>query len=341
MEIKIKNSTQLTFTNIQFKNTSVFYFRGIKSLNFAKESGSPRIIFQNTQFLPFQASFDNISIEKGQYSILPIFIFRYCNLKDVYFSNNQMQLFSFYKSAFDEARFISSDWGKYNKRNNVLSEEILFEKLKKLEDTEKNRKENLKKSEITQNNKKNIEKIKVKKDSSDETNNEKEKNFREKYFVEDLNDYLEIASLYRRMKTALDKTKDYPEASKFYYNEFEMRRNYFKQHWQKHPLRLLLYSLYKWFVGYGERAGRSFLWFLFFIFSFAALYFFTGYYDFHGQYLNYDIALKYLSWQNFTNAIPDFGKSLLHAMVIILPRNFLFFRQSSIQISDLQILLLS
>ena len=61
-------------------------------------------------------------------------MFRYCQLEDVYFAGNNMSFFSFYKSNFDQARFVSCDWREEKdsvlklpyKRKNILFEDYLY-----------------------------------------------------------------------------------------------------------------------------------------------------------------------------------------------------------------------
>jgi len=231
-ENKIRYS--LDFSGIKLSDKSTFYFKNPKFIEYDENI---IITFSDISFNPFYAYFENINYnnknKKNDDYISPVIIFRYCNLKDVYFTNNDISLFSFYKSAYDEARFYSCEWKKQSgRRKNIICDEELYKK---------------------------VESIKERK--------EKEK-FKKDYEIEDLNGYNEIATLYRRFKTSLDNTKDYAEAGHFYFNECEMKRKYFKSlkwkgnFWDK--LRGKLYWLCKIFMGYGERPLWSFSWFLIF-----------------------------------------------------------------------------
>ena len=79
--------------------------------------------------------------------------------------------------------------------------------------------------------------------------------------MEDLDSYNEIATLYRRFKTALDRTKDYADAGLFYFNELEMKRKHFRSlfKWRNKfkkwgiKSNYILYTLYKIFMGYWAR----------------------------------------------------------------------------------------
>jgi len=319
-DIGLSSYSQIIFENLQFDNTASFYLQGISisKKNDKKANVSYHIIrFSNIQFPPFQVYFEDVRKPKHLQSNMPVILFRYCNLKDVYFSNNDMGLFSFYKSAFDEARFISVNWGSWKKRQNVLGDEILLREIIRLQNQDQAN------SQV----------------NDDTQDNKQLALLKERFQVFDDIHYLEIASLYRRMKTALDRAKDYPEASKFYYNEFEMRREYLRQNKRQFPVRWSLYSLYHALVGYGERAGRSFLWFCVFIALFAGLYLMNGYVNFQGEYVNYDFGLQYLTWSNFKIALVDYGKAIVHALLLILPRNFLFVKMSNSHIPFHQVVI--
>jgi hypothetical protein len=163
-------------------------------------------------------------------------------LKNVSFSNNNLSLFSFFRSTFDQAHFISntiqsetSGFFRLRKRHNVLLDEVLFRRWKNL------------------------------------TSIQKEK-FKKEFHIEHLDRFEEIAGLYRRMKTALDNSKDYNEAGRFYYNEIEMKRlalrdrikkkGFFRSIYERIQYRMV--GFYKFFTGYGELPFRSFIWFIFF-----------------------------------------------------------------------------
>jgi len=261
-------SGSLHFSQAYFENRSIFYFNNpvfqiLEKSSIDEDLLAKRIklIFEKVRFNPFAAHFENIGEklknkqEKDKRDVF--YIFRYCQLKDVYFTNNDMSLFSFYKSSFDQARFISSDWSLKKDtilkifnfdRKNIIPEEKFYED------------------------------IRFHKDDNKYVAKQK-RNHR----IEDLSGYEDISSLYRQMKTALDNTKDYQQASWFYFNEFEMKRKALQEYFTKklqekvclsettfnliaHYCRkffskLSLYNLYKTFAGYGEKPMWSFLWF--------------------------------------------------------------------------------
>jgi uncharacterized protein YjbI with pentapeptide repeats len=254
------------FIGAEFSNRILFYKNQIKcSLDFSfveisdksrfdfcdpefiKSEENIKILFKGIIFNPFATYFENIkgiseNKNKRNNIINPAIIFRYCNLKDAYFTNNDISIFSFYKSAYDEARFYSCNWKNEKrdkilkiipyKRKNIICDEQLYELAECSDDKEK---------------------------------------FKKDYEIEDLNGYNEIATLYRRFKTSLDNTKDYSEAGKFYFNEQEMKRKALREKFEKwwrsilngEMWKWLLYSLYKVFMGYGEKPFWSLVWLLF------------------------------------------------------------------------------
>ncbi len=233
-------------------------------------------------------------------------LFRYCMLKDVFFSHNDLGIFSFFNSTFDQARFISNTWQKeksrwspFYKRQNILLDEVLFSRLKEM---------------------RNITKQK----------------FEKEYKLEHLESYGTISALYRRMKTAHDNTKDYFEAGWFYYNELETKRLMLKDEIKREPffrsisarLQKGFYDLFKLFSGYGEKPLRSLVWFWLF-----ALVVFPGIHGLNGLTIkmankaalniNFDFTgfsriFEYAFWQDYLYAV---AYSLNH----VIPFNFLSF----------------
>jgi len=253
----------LDFIDIKFRETSTFYFgapNGPKKRN--NKNNFITINFNHVLFNAFNTYFEKIPIPFKSYKKIKeefvnvILTFRYCQLKDVYFTDNNMSLFSFYKSSFDQARFISSKWDPQNdrilffpfKRKNVIAEERFFKDIRNHEGDKK----------YVENLKSNCK-------------------------IEDLNGYEDISSLYRQMKTALDNTKDYQEASKFYFNEFEMKRRALKEElkdrrWPRRLFsRISLYNIYKTFAGYGEKPLWSFWWFGLGVLGFTTLNYCLGF----------------------------------------------------------------
>ncbi len=292
----------ILFYNIILSSKTRFYFQEPKLSLQKGDTGL--VIFKNIRFNRYMAYIENIQNplgdNKGVGARNALLLFRYCQLKDVYFTNNDMSLFSFYKSSFDEARFISCRWSDVKdriffipfKRKNVIPEEKFLS------------------------------------DSTD----------KEKFMVEDLNGYEDVASLYRRMKTALDNTKDYQQASWFYFNEFEMKRRALEEEienrvpkwriFQWRPLlwcycqlkkifsRYIFYFFYKVFAGFGEKPLWSFYWFLLWLLGFTTL--------------NYCIGLKKgfsLSGGTIDYIDATFWDSLIFTLYRIIPANYLPFKQ--------------
>jgi hypothetical protein len=255
------------------------------NLLFLKYHKNELIIFERFPFNPFMTFIEGIKIDKD-YGIdekkldSPI-LFRYCQLKDVYFARNDMALFSFYKSTFDEARFFSSNWGSTRDyilklpftRKNVLNEEKLLRSAREIDDPAQS-----------------LEKLKY-------------------YKLDDINGFEDVGTLYRSMKTALDNSKDYQEAGWFYFNEFEMKRlalidkikeeskksdgspkrfrRAFKSILSKRPL----YWAYKVFAGYGEKPLWSAIWFVIYSALAAIFQLFSGIQLKVGaKIINYDLS---------------------------------------------------
>ncbi|MEE9553268.1 MAG: pentapeptide repeat-containing protein, partial [candidate division Zixibacteria bacterium] len=265
----------LRFHNIFLSEKAQFFF---KSPRFDPVKEDLVLVkFDIVRFNPFSVHFGDIQHPEGKNkdseNKKALLIFRYCQLKDVYFTNNDMSLFSFYKSSFDEARFISSEWSA--KRDHILHRKLGFDRNNVIPE------ESL------------LDDIRDHKDDAEYI-----KKIKEKYEIEDLNGFEDVASLYRRMKTALDNTKDYQQASWFYFNEFEMKRKALEEEienslpkwkifrWQ--PLlwfyrqlkkifsKYFFYFWYKVLAGFGEKPLWSFYWFLLGILGFTTLNYCIG-----------------------------------------------------------------
>ena len=267
-------SDSLVMNGVSLYERSFFYLRN--PLFPSALHKDTRVMFYNVRFIPFATFFENLRFVISSFShdklISPIFIFRYCQLRDVYFSNVDMSHFSFYKSTFDEAHFFSTQWKSVKdtvlsipfQRRNVIGDEMLFSYSKKIGGS-------LESMVIDQH-----------------------------YEIEYVREFKEIANLYRRLKTALDRTKDYEEAGWFYFNEVEMKRLALKENRQKSNGLLKikevglfgLYYIYKILAGYGGRPLWSFVWFCIFGFFFAFVHTLSGLKLPNGKTFNYDLLLN-------------------------------------------------
>lgn len=275
----------LILSNLEFSSNTLFHFRNTSFL------GSDRVLFENINFKPFKTIFEGINTYQKDMQYPIVIAFRNCDLKDIYFTNNEMSVFSFYKSSFDGAIFISNRWNykeerllrfKYKRQNIIFEDNYTYYQLKLSE-------------------------------------NEKTK-LNESYFMSDLSGFQEIASLYRRFKVALDNTKDYEQAGWFYFNEFEMK---LKKAKKKSKPKFYLYLLYKIFAGYGEKPLWSFFWFLIFLLTFTFLNLFSGIKVNLENAINYDV-----SWKGFTTIFTsqfwsDFFNSFLFTLYRIIPIGYL------------------
>ena len=254
-----KISKVITFRRLELGEGCRFHFRTpeFEAAHVSAGEEPRRILFDSVRFRPFYTHFERVRFEKAEDdSSLPIMVFRHCELKDVYFTANDMHLFSFFKSDFDQALFISSRWNSRRekliriipyKRRNIIPEERFLQEL------EASRNKELRSALV-----------------------------RKIYSMSNLDTYEDIASLYRRMKTSLDRTKDYEQSGWFYFNEFEMKRRALKETlknaniFKKIFSQLPFYNIYKTFAGYGEKPLWSFWWFLTLTFVFAILHLLSG-----------------------------------------------------------------
>ncbi|KAA3610172.1 MAG: pentapeptide repeat-containing protein [Calditrichaeota bacterium] len=274
---EVKFTKEANFTNVLFSGETTFekltIFSSVHFLRLNLTSScifkiiSPKFTYFNSHntviefshvvFNPDKTFFEDFSKRStdDNFENNVIVLFRYCMLKDVFFSHNDLGMFSFFNSTFDQARFISNNWqneksrwSPFYKRRNILLDEVLYNRLKNMLPIQR-------------------------------------KKFEKDYKLEHLESYDSIAALYRRMKTSLDNTKDYFEAGWFYYNELEMKRLMLldtihnKSFFESIPERLQyrFYGLYKLFSGYGEKPLRSFIWFwLFAVLFFPIIHGFNG-----------------------------------------------------------------
>lgn len=280
---KIKHN--LNFSEIKLDNNSEFYF-----INPIFLDSEEKIIikFKNVNFNP-KTYFRRINLNKNtkpkkrEYCIDVIIIFRYCQLKDVDFTDVDISLLSFYKSTYEDSRYNACKW-MLEKR---IAEERIYDYVNNLKGKNKQQNKNI------------------------------------NYEIEDL-DYNEISNLYRKFKTLLDNKKDYTEAGKFYFNECEMKRKYFVESLKK--IKFLekiknigyycIYSLYKFFMGYGERAGKTFIWFIFLTLLLSVFHLMNGLIVQNNVVINYDLKIDGI--KNFYSL--GFWKDILYSLNFTISR---------------------
>lgn len=298
----------LRFEEILLGDMTRLYFNAprVESTVRVRAQVWPLIIFLKVLFRPFYTYFEKIgSVNEDDMSTTTILIFRYCELKDVYFTNNDMSIFSFYKSSFDQARFVSCRWG--TPEDSILPEETFIEGI-----------------------------------HSYENDDRYENDVKSKYMIEDLSGYEEIASLYRRMKTALDYTKDYQQAGRFYFREFEMKRRALNHEiknnkgkftrFRKRVFgRCFLYSCYKIFAGYGEKPLWSFLWLWIWtvIFALGHMVFGLEYFEGGVVFTKYDF-FGFLNDFSVGNFIKEFGRAFGYALSQAIPKNYIPYKISDL-----------
>ncbi len=301
-----------------FRNPHFLYHSDIKSKDLIK----PKVVFDKVVFSPFTAYFENAE-EQTQFAIepetnQPVMIFNYCQLEDVYLTGNDLSLFKFFKSSFDKARFISCNYKEndYNKdrgflfflpyiRKNIIFEDRIFSELNTKETNAEN----------------------------DEKKKKKRTEIKKHYMLKDLNKRDEVASMYRRMKTSLDNTKDYEQSGWFYFNEYEMKRQALidkdkqkgrlKYNLKRFFSKRLIYYWYKVFAGYGEKPLWSLIWFLLFTFGFSIWHFFRGFDVSNGNKINYCFTSIGNWWDKFSwSFVWDFFIAILYTISHALPTSF-------------------
>lgn len=299
----------LDFVDLQLSEHTRFEFQYVRVGN---EGGLvPLILFKGIEFRAFCTFFEMLPArEEGRFlppPPFPIFLFRFCQLKDVFFSENQLEFFSFYKSSFDEAHFVSSRWGEISdrvlgipfKRKCMIGDELL-----------------LRYSLVTPYDEPQWERLAA-------------------VGVDQFRDYNEIAVLYRRFKTTLDNAKDYQRAGWLYFNEFEMKRLAIREEMSRSPWyqeltergRYLLYSLYRLVAGYGEKPLWSFVWICTATPMFAAIHLLSGLSVGTSSVMNYDISFKGVSNLLDTGFLgrflSDYGIALVFTIYRLIPVGYL------------------
>lgn len=327
--VKIEEPTiqrGLDFDKLRFSDDSEFTFRNPKFevdeiTSPADIEKIPTIRFRNMKFVPFATEFEGmqhppVQNDDKELNILqaPVMIFRYCRLQDVFFRDCNISLLSFYACPFfEEAHFISctDKWRKVSllspilpktTHRNIIFEDFLAKYLEK--------------------------KIAV-------IDKEKMIDF---YEVKDLLNYKELPTLYRRLKTASDRAKDYLGAGRFYFNEIETKRQAFLRSMKKDPvlskkfysfIKFCAYTAYRIFAGYGEKSFRGFDCFWIFTFAFALLHMLNGLSvprgDGNWDPINYEWDLPF-GWIGtfFTSQFwHDMGNCVLFSLYRVIPASYL------------------
>ena len=330
----------IDFENISLEPKSEFKFQNPEFINpnipdASKYDDAIRIKFSGIKFNEFLTHFSNINIspEKAVLNELdilnvPIFLFRNCRLKDVYFNDCNISLLSFYACPyFDKAHFISCMLKSrrvkfchilpiYRRTSNVIFEDHFLYYIKK--------------------NSFSVEDI---------------KSLENYYEIKGIDNYKEILNIYRRLKTLSDEEKNYRAASRFYINEFDIKRkDYFQSAKIKirernrlsNSLKYCTHTLYKMIAGYGERPLQSFSWFMIFTFIFATFHIINGFSItlikdsreiFHSIQYKMDFSLEGINTLFTSEFWSDFLYSIGYTLYKILPLNY--FKGLNFNFSDL------
>lgn len=304
-KINFHSHSILKFENIYFNTNSSFIFRS-PAFHDTKVS-TISLSFYNIVFPEHKTFFEGIRPILSGLNPLPNVIigFRKCILVNVYFTDNQMSAFSLYQSLFDRAIFTLNSWYskkrkligifEFNRRNILFEDLIMYQFYKKA------------------------------------NSNYYSKDVKSKMFILinlrstlklDFMNYTEIASMYRKMKVALDVSKDYQQAGWFYFNEFEMSRLALK--YEKGFWKYVSYSLYKVISGYGEKPFWSFLWFWFFTFLFSIINLLLIGFKYKDEFIKYNF--DFYAIPNFITFfwIKDFYTSILFTISRVIPSYFPF-----------------
>ncbi|MEE9442586.1 MAG: hypothetical protein V3V99_07950 [candidate division Zixibacteria bacterium] len=299
-------SDGLDFVDLKLSQQTKFYFRNPQFLT--TQSKPPRILFDRVHFNPLLTFFDGIKIDvpgnKLPLEQRPIFLFRYCQLKDVHFSNCDMSMISFFTSPFfEQAHFVSVKW--YSQREKIFRI-FAFNRSIIIED------------EI------------LRKQKENTLNNVERNKHVEFYKSRLLNGYSKLATLYRLMKTAADNAKDYQQGSMFYFSEFEVKKYKLRERlknekWVKRYsykwINLFLYYIYKVIAGYGEKPHWSLNWLCFFsFFVFPMIHLFNGIIPQNKTIINYDFMR---SFPNLIQLFKDYITCIGFTLVKIIPLNYL------------------
>ncbi|MCP4581850.1 MAG: pentapeptide repeat-containing protein [candidate division Zixibacteria bacterium] len=311
------------FVNIYFDNASKFYFRNPNFSESTKENDTNTIFlyFNGINFKPMSTFFEKILVNEHTKNkvIKGYLVFRYCDLSRVYFVSCNMTYLSFFKNSLNQALFIANTWShnsdnilffKYI-RQNIIPEENFLRAKRKVTD------------------KKSIGKI--------ETD----------YAIEELKYYNNVSAIYGSLKTLSDYAKDYQQASRFYFNEFEMKRRHleeqiesskpkwkifrwqpciwFNQQRKKIFSRYLLFFSYKVLAGYGEKPLWSSIWFAVFSIIFSFVHLFSGLFKQTRtplQEMQYNVIYLFSDIQT-TQFWKDFVESLIYTVSRVLPVSYI------------------
>lgn len=105
-------ANRIEFVDIRFSDQATFRFADPAFQLTSKGGNPPVIVFRRVKFNPFLTFFENVKLgevlEGEAIALRPLVAFRFSLLRDVYFSKNDMSLFSFYTSAYFEDSFFTS-----------------------------------------------------------------------------------------------------------------------------------------------------------------------------------------------------------------------------------------
>lgn len=301
----------MTFTDMKLQDGSSFHFSRPRFANMG--NGWPKIGFLGVKFSPYVTFFEGIvtgpSFDSKVEKTKPLIAFRSCLLRDVYFSENDMTLLSFYTSAyFEDSFFTLSIWDPTWERT--------FAKLPRLPLLNWRYKRH----------------YRIREEEDYRGPLEREPGVRIDQNAGPKN-CQELSELYLRMKSSADKAKDYHRASWFYFSEFEMKRRSIREAIRKDKgVRKLLrwpqywtYGLYKVLAGYGEKPAWSLMWFGLLSLLFGIVHLFNGYLGEDGAGYCYHIQISRQGFADFASCtfLKDFVWSLFYSISRAIPIGYI------------------
>ncbi len=314
-------SGSISFKNTKIGDNAFFRFADPTFLDIEDREHPVFIFFKRVRFNPLLTFFEGFqpgqSFQEKPIIERPTVVFRYCNLRETYFQEINMSMFSFHQSAFfEESLFTSSNW---EEREASLLPRLKFTRHYLI-----------------------VEELRLQEEIADSPAT-KYKAWTDHCFNGcDFPDrYEEIAEIYLRLKTAADRAKDYHMASWFYFNEFEMKRQCLtdkfsteSKRWKSFLRRLfspslVQYNLYRLFAGFGEKPSWSFAWFWIMTVFFTTVHLLNGIGIVQNgstpDFFNYDVSPTWAGMKTLaqTEFWDHFGHSFVFTMQRVIPTSYL------------------
>jgi len=319
-------ANKVEFTDIRFSDQAAFRFTAPTFQSTSEEGIAPVIVFRRVKFNPYLTFFENIRVgtnyEKKTSNCRPLIAFRFSLLTDVYFSNNDMSLFSFYTAAYFEDSFFTLINPRKHRCEKIFPSILWIPFINK-----------------------HYNRHYLIREEEDFLANSNKPVANSYHSIEMPEGADEIAELYLRMKSSADKAKDYHRASWYYFSEFDMKRRALREATSTKGLlgrivrypQHLLYDVYKLVAGYGEKPAWSVSWFFGVTIVFAFFHVFNGLKLKDTQeVINYDWCLPW-NWTgefHLWRFLSDLCTGAVFAVSRTLPLNYLPGTTMNITLAD-------